>query len=256
MQEKEKSDTTTDQEMQLEILSKELESISGIKHCSATSADNASLSRMPRNSRFFVSAAAGEKRTGYDSYFLHSQLLATYSDPASMHAVKELASFLQDSLASDMENFELSFSLEFLNKSRGPQLETEQREMDISVCRLKESRLVCTQTGKTAFVLLRWLLPNSPSIVFRSDKEPLEVNGGVSYEAEAKDGDLIIMGVNINLEGASDEELIEIVGKHVRRKKCSVSGVARGVLEEVKKKGLVEREGMVTIIASWVAYRI
>ena len=249
-QEKEKSDTTTDQEIQLEILSKDIEDISIIKNVSGKSLDNGSFSRNSKSRYFFISAASSTDKSYNklkDDYFMHSQLTSIYRDASCMQRVKELNSFLQDSLL-EIDNLEHSTSFDFLNKSK-----IEDREMDITICRLKGDKLTFIQTGKTAYILIRWQSANELCILSRSNVEKC----GVRHEVKVKDGDLVIMGLNVDFKDISDEEMKEIVKMAVKGKRCSANTIANKVKEHVKtnkKKFQCNEEA--TIITSWIAYNL
>jgi hypothetical protein len=243
---KQKSDTTTDQEIQLEVLSKDIEDISILKSSIGKLSDSASFIRR----YFFVSGVTEWQKKMKDSYFMHSQLLAVYSDSMLMQRRKEFSSFLQDSIFSDIENLELSASLDFLNKSKEVEMETSKTDPSILICRLKSNTINCTQAGNTFFFLVRWT--TAPLIIYRSDNGTADSNGNINYETEAQDGDLVILGLNTRVENLSDEEMKEMLEKVVRGKKCSASSVSNGIWSYMDSKFGCERKG--TLIASWVAY--
>jgi len=239
-----KSDTTTDQEIQLEVLSKELEDISILRSSLRKLSDSASFVRR----YFFVSGVTKWQGKVKDNYFMHSQLLAIYSDPMLMQRRKEFGSFLQDSIPFDMENLELSSSLDFLNKSKEVEMETSKEEPSILMCCLKNNILTCTQTGNTFLLLIRWA--TAPSIIYRSDEKISNEN--TNHETEVQDGDLIILGLNIRTEDISDEEIREMIVKVVRRKKCSANSISNGIWSYMDSKFRGERKGI--IMTAWIAY--
>jgi hypothetical protein len=153
-----------------------------IKNASGKSLDNGSFSKSNKSRYFFISAASNTDKSSSnlkDNYFMHSQLASIYGDASYMQKMKEINSFLQDSLL-ETDNLEFNTSFDFLNKSK-----SEEHEMDITICRLKGNTLTSIQTGKTSYIHIRWQSADELCILMRSEVE----RSGVWCEVEVRDGE-------------------------------------------------------------------
>lgn len=246
-------------------LNGEHNNLSFLKYSFEKSVDSESLSGVSEHQedRYFFASAAIVKESassGFkDTYFMHSQLVAVYSDPLLMRERSEFRSFLHDNSLLENENRELESFLDLVNgQGNSPPKQPAQSSTDIAMCRMRGDVVTFCQMGKTEFVLVREAMLNKPFVVIRPKIDCSPGNNCMRYEAKVKKDDLLIVGLNANLNQLSDDEIINLVAKTVRKcggKKPSVRRMGSEFVDKAKCKGYRIDEA-VTIIASWILYNI
>lgn len=192
-----------------------------------------------------------------DTYLMHSQIVAVYSDPILIQDKTEFNSSFQDSFILDKDN-ELNnlFNLTSKrNEEKQNNLCSNQKNSDLAICHLKEDTLHFTCKGNTDYILIRGITLNKPFIASRSKNNPLMIDDCIQDEVKLKKDDLLLMGLNIKLKRLSDENMISIVREAVLKYKRKKSGVRR-IGEELLSKVRCKIDEAVIIIASWILHNI
>eukprot|EP00826_Nyctotherus_ovalis_P045541 TRINITY_DN5051_c0_g1_i1.p1 TRINITY_DN5051_c0_g1~~TRINITY_DN5051_c0_g1_i1.p1 ORF type:complete len:292 (+),score=51.36 TRINITY_DN5051_c0_g1_i1:926-1801(+) len=261
-----KSDLTHDLKKSLNNPNREHNNLSFLKYSFEKSIDSGSLSGISEHQEdryFFASAAIVKESVSSsfrDTYFMHSQLVAVYSDPYLIYERSEFRSFLQDSSLLENENRELESFLDLVNREQGNSSPNQptQNNTDIAMCRMRGDAVSFSEMGRTEFVLVRGAILNKPFVVIRSKIDCSSGNNCMRYEAKVKKDDLLIVGLNANFNQLSDNEITSLVAKTVKKcggKKPSVRRMGNEFMDKAKYKGHRIDEA-VTIIASWILYNI
>lgn len=205
------------------------------------------------NHYFFTTGVSTNLKNNeaYDPiYTLQSNLLSVYSKPSSMIFNEPL---ILDDIQFDMKDLDINFDMEFSNDVEpNPSIDNS-----YAICELEGNSLVINKTGRTGFILIRWISKNDPIIIQRYD-ESINFDSSFSKNTIIKDGDLIILSMNGKLQKINDKNIIELlraIGKDHKGRRTSPNIISK-VLQDALKKYRSNENCSLVVISAWVSYKV
>ena len=259
-------DVKIGKENNFEPLKEEFDDISLSKYSFGRSESFSKISEKQKSRFFFVNGVSTNEcsmKKLKDTYSFPNQLIAVYSDPVCMQQKNEFDSFLQDSLLLEIENLDLSNSLEFMNTNKIIDKNQEPNKGDhlnIAMCRLKGNTFFCSHMGKTSFVLVRFQNWDEPIIILRSEPGSNSLNSSMLYETEPKDGDLLILSLNGELNSLKKEDftyLLKTLIKNSKGKRVNPNIISKQLISLFQHVAIKSsKDETKTVIAAWISYKI